>query len=243
MSAQFIGSPTNSLDLGDIDAGASLIEGGSALSTDVSGLDTPILVDVQYVGSNPPADAEAQASSFSDDIVAAINIATAASPPAFGPVGEIIGQLASAGFEVQFGADAGNGEIIELMFDFSGFYPASGDGDAGSPGGGTGGPSALPIYATDEGIIVTNEGASAGGPAVWEFSPIDRVNTDAGHWDGAYAGLNNPEEGADENVRTIQVTEVSGAQNWAGFTIGDQSDLSLATPVPLSPDGHTVIRS
>ena len=70
MSAQFIGSPTNSLDLGDIDAGASLIAGGSALSTDVSGLDTPILVDVQYVGSNPPADAEAQASSFSDDIVA-----------------------------------------------------------------------------------------------------------------------------------------------------------------------------
>jgi len=207
MSAQFLGNPTTDVNLGDIDAGASLIEGGSALSSDVVSLDTPILVSVHYVGSNPPANAESQAQAFSDAIVAAINTAVASTPPAYGPVGEIIGQLASTGFEVQFGADNGNGEIIELMFDFSGFYPASVGNTTGGASGGASGPSVLPIYATDDGIIVTNEGAAAPPPSSWELRAEDRYISEAMHFEGAYSGTNNDIE----NGIFIQVTEGSGA--------------------------------
>ena len=244
MSAQFLGNPTTDVNLGDIDAGASLIEGGSALSSDVVSLDTPILVSVHYAGSNPPADAESQAQAFSDAIVAAINTAVASTPPAYGPVGEIIGQLASTGFEVQFGADNGNGEIIELMFDFGGFYPASGGDATGGPSGGASGPSVLPIYATDDGIIVTNEGAAAPPPSGWELRAEDRYISDAMHFEGAYSGTNDDIE----NGIFIKVTEVSGARHYAGIAIGDGSETigsaeyaTLSKPLPISPDGETVV--
>ena len=244
MSAQFIGTPTNSLDLGDFPAGANLIEGGTSLSLAVSGLNTPVLVDVHYVGSNPPSDVETIGSGFVTQLVAAINTGAAASPPGFGPVGEIIGQLASNGFEVQFGADNGSGEIIELMFDFSGFYPATGDGGTGGPSDGPGGPSALPIYAGEDGIIVTNEGAAASGPAIWELLAEDRYVSDAMHFEGAYSGTNDDIE----NGTFIKVTETVGAYHYAGIAVGDGSTTiggaeysTLSTPLPLSPDGNTVV--
>ena len=114
MSAQFIGTPTTTVDLGDIPAGANLIEGGTALSAAVSSLSTPILVDVHYAGSNPPADVETVAGDYASQLVAAINAGAASSPAAYGPVAEIIGQLANNGFEVQFGADNGSGIITTL---------------------------------------------------------------------------------------------------------------------------------
>jgi hypothetical protein len=244
MSAQFLGNPTTDVNLGDIDAGASLIEGGSALSSDVVSLDTPILVSVHYAGSNPPADAESQAQAFSDAIVAAINTAVASTPPAYGPVGEIIGQLASTGFEVQFGADNGNSEIIELMFDFSGFYPVSVGDTTGGASGGASGPSVLPIYATDDGIIVTNEGAAAAPPSSWELRAEDRYISDAMHFEGAYSGTNDDIE----NGIFIKVTEVSGARHYAGIAIGDGSETigsaeyaTLSRPLPISPGGETVV--
>ena len=120
MSVTSFGKATIPLQLGDFPIGTNLIEGGSSLSTEVTALVKEVYVHVHYAGTNPPADKETLANAFEDALVQAIN---ASETDGFGPLAPIINDLASVGFEVQFGADAGNGEIVELMFDFGGFYP------------------------------------------------------------------------------------------------------------------------
>ncbi len=164
MSVEFIGSPTAALNLGDIAAGTPLVGGGS-LTTAVTDLTTEVLVNVQYVGSNPPADVGTVRTDYINDLTAEIGFASTSSIPTFAPVAELIAELMSKGYEVSFGADVGGGQIIELRFDGEGFSAVAANGD-GSTGGESGNSMALPIYASDEGIVVTNKGAAASTPGV-----------------------------------------------------------------------------
>ncbi|NDC89840.1 MAG: hypothetical protein EB075_13780, partial [Bacteroidetes bacterium] len=125
-------------------------------------LTTEVLVDVQYVGSNPPADAVR--TSYINDLTVEIGIASTSSTPTFAPVKELVAELLSKDYEVYFAADVGGGQIIELRFDGEGFSAVAENGDGSNEESGSS--IALPIYASDEGIVVTNKGAAASTPGV-----------------------------------------------------------------------------
>jgi Ca2+-binding RTX toxin-like protein len=240
MSVTSFGTATNNVTVGTIPIGSVVIEsdGYSELGSEVSNHTGPIFVAVEFDGPNPPASAASQSSTFEAEMVAAINTAVGANPANWSGVIAKVGEITSQGYIIDFGTDVGGSTIVELVFGVSGatagFFPAM-MGDDGMSGGFDAGPSALPIYADgDSGIVVSNVGAQPEPVPVWTFDPQDRVDGDSEHWWGAYAGKT-------DNGQYISVTEVNGAEPWAGFSVGDQSGGTLSSPLPLTPNGFTQV--
>ncbi|MDC1240604.1 hypothetical protein N8Z80_06205 [Litorivicinus sp.] len=160
------------IDLGTIPEGAGTIGSdapGAPTSGDTTDHSGAVLIGVEFSGENPPPGAADVAADYQAQLVAAIDAADA--DPALWPgVFEIIADLNTAGYGETMGTNVGSSsepELVELYFDFNetggGLFPVMATSDGSGPNTGSGGPDAAPVYANDDGIIITNTGANSAG--------------------------------------------------------------------------------